>query len=163
MKFKVEIEEVLERLAGDGADRALANFREHRVQQLAEKRRTYARGAVYRPRHEFSFSPENKRQGTHARMTEPQTTHTVDCASRGMLSVSIISLKKSGTCTLSSCDGMTLAFRSADTTAKKTDLATDEETNTQDDASPCSPIIPRPYVYRKPAHNGPIPSALLGI
>ena len=36
MELEVEIEEMLKRLARDGADRALADIRKHRVQQLAE-------------------------------------------------------------------------------------------------------------------------------
>ena len=36
MELEVEIEEMLKRLARDGAHSALADIREHRVQQLAE-------------------------------------------------------------------------------------------------------------------------------
>jgi hypothetical protein len=38
----------------------------------------------------------------HARTTEPQITQTVDCASRGIFRVSMISLKNNGTWTFSS-------------------------------------------------------------
>jgi hypothetical protein len=46
MEFEVEVEQMLKRLARDSADRALTDVREHCVQQLAEKRRAYARCAV---------------------------------------------------------------------------------------------------------------------
>jgi hypothetical protein len=46
MKLEVEVEQVLERLARDCADSALADVREHCVQQLAKKRRAYSRCAV---------------------------------------------------------------------------------------------------------------------
>ena len=50
MKFEVEVEQVLKRLARDGADCALTDVCEYGVQQFAEKCRTYARRAVYRSR-----------------------------------------------------------------------------------------------------------------
>ena len=65
-----------------------------------------------------AFNAESKQWDIHARTTEPQMTHTVDCVSRGMLSVSMISLKKSGTCTFSSYGGMISASRDVHMTAE---------------------------------------------
>jgi hypothetical protein len=42
VELEVEVEQMSERLARDGAHRALANVGEHGVQELAEQRCTYA-------------------------------------------------------------------------------------------------------------------------
>jgi hypothetical protein len=46
VEFEIEVEQVVECLTRNGADRTLANIREYRVQQLTEQRRTYACRAV---------------------------------------------------------------------------------------------------------------------
>jgi hypothetical protein len=60
MELEVKIEHMLKRLARDRAHRALADVREHCVQQLAEQRRTYARRAVYRSQSSSAIHAEGK-------------------------------------------------------------------------------------------------------
>ena len=49
MELEVEVEQMFERLACDGADRALTDVCEYRVQQLAKQGRAYTCCAVCRP------------------------------------------------------------------------------------------------------------------
>ena len=49
MELEVEVEQMSERLARDGAHRALANISKHSVQQLAEQRCAYASTAICPP------------------------------------------------------------------------------------------------------------------
>ena len=55
MEVEVEIEQMLKRLARDRPHRVLADVRKHRVQQLAEQRRTYARRTVYHSQTNSAF------------------------------------------------------------------------------------------------------------
>jgi hypothetical protein len=49
MEFEVEVEQMFERLARDGAHPPLANVGEHGIQQLAKQRCTYASTAICPP------------------------------------------------------------------------------------------------------------------
>jgi hypothetical protein len=104
-------------------------------------------------------------------------THTVDCASRGILRVSITSLKKRGTWTFSSCkkkhtfnDNLAKRKKKGEKCVtnllkrrRTTNLATDEQADAQDNTPSRFPIILRPYMHREPTNDGPITSTLLRI
>jgi hypothetical protein len=59
MELEVEVEQMFERLARDGAHRALANVGEHSIQQLAEQRRTYSSTAICPPHAQLTKSSPN--------------------------------------------------------------------------------------------------------
>jgi hypothetical protein len=109
MELDVEVEKMFECLSRDGAHGALTDVCEHCVQQLAKQGGAYTCRTVCRSECTNSTTSagnnRDKFEDIQARTTEPQTAHTVDCASSGILSVSITCLKNNGTCTFSSYYG----------------------------------------------------------
>ena len=74
MELEVEVEQMSERLARDGAHRALTNVGEHGIQQLSKQRCTYASTAICPPRTQSTkCSPNTEGSKATTYMPEQQS------------------------------------------------------------------------------------------